>query len=288
MCGITPLVHESCARDDFSRSRRLLSVNSIHLIQYVRTRARRRTQSITVLPSPGHLTGRSQGTISRRFKSQLILSSYETRRSLNPLLIASFPSQYGVPVGFPPSSSLFMNLSVLRAMLELLPVSESGQFDAPRFMPTLALFESASTFLGATGPSCELIPRHPTCSAPRRRWTGAQTFSVYCIRNEKLWARGHQNLLFPLGPWPKVRTTRVPIAMALYAIQCAPRSFLSNHRFEGYGTSRASKPKTSRSRTAKLRTYGNVTIHPAVTQCLRAATSGTPLEKHPTTTPRHP
>jgi len=47
----------------------------------------------------------------------------------------------------------------------LLPVSQSGQFDMPRFMPALALFKSASTFLGATGPSCQLIPRPPTWSA---------------------------------------------------------------------------------------------------------------------------
>ena len=50
-------------------------------------------------------------------------------------------------------------------MLELLPVSESGQFDyASRFIPTVALFKS-STILGATGPSCQLTPRPPTWSA---------------------------------------------------------------------------------------------------------------------------
>jgi len=49
---------------------------------------------------------------------------------------------------------------------------------------------------------------------------------MYCIQNEKSWLRVFtlQDPLFPLGPWQKARTTRVLIAIALYAI--CPETFL--------------------------------------------------------------
>jgi hypothetical protein len=59
-----------------------------------------------------------------------------------PFPVATFPSLYGEPVGPPPPSSLVGAVPPnRRAALELLPVSESGQFDMPRFMSALALFQ---------------------------------------------------------------------------------------------------------------------------------------------------
>ena len=145
-----------------------------------------------------------------------------------------------MPVGPPPSLCMYLSVHFNhRATLELLPVSESGRFDMPRFMPALALFNECFHFSRRHRSQLPIDPSASDLVDSRRRCSivGAQIFSMYCIRNEKIVAQGLQDPLFPIGPWPKARTT-VLIAIALYA-RYAPRGSFAIHRFEGYGTSRA-------------------------------------------------
>jgi hypothetical protein len=77
-------------------------------------------------------------------------------------------------------------------------------------------------------------------------------------------AQGLQDRPFPLGPLSKIRTTRGSHCYG--ATRYMPRDVrlqTADSKGVQYGTGRASKPKTGHSRAVRLRTYGNVTIHPA-------------------------